>query len=426
MGDTIHCDLMVIGAGTAGMAAAGFAARHGLTTVGAGAAGEIIYASGCIDVLGVHPTDPPRPWADPWAGIEALRADQPDHPYAKIPIAAVKAAVTDFVSELTAAGLPYRIEDDRNTWVLTPAGTRRPTYAVPASLWAGAEALDRGAPCLIVGIEGLKRFSAEGIAAVSGPSLRAARIRLPDFQGEVYAEPLARFLETDPGRSVLAEAVRPHLGEAEAVGFPAVLGVGRVAAVTADLSDRLGRPVFEIPTLPPSVTGLRLREALFRMAPQWGVRPLYPLMIEPRPRVTANGGFDLTADGGLRGPIRIRAKAVILATGRFVGGGLRADRGRIREPLFDLPVRAPDARSDWHRIDFFDSRGHPVNRGGLTVDATFRPVDETGRPVYDRLFAAGAILAHGDWTRTKCGSGMAIATAWAAVSAAAERISGGG
>ena len=40
-----------------------------------------------------------------------------------------------------------------------------------------------------------------------------------------------------------------------------------------------------------------------------------------------------------------------------------------------------------------------------------------GKPVFDNLFAAGSILAHQDWMRMKCGSGLAMATAYAAVDA---------
>jgi len=39
----------------------------------------------------------------------------------------------------------------------------------------------------------------------------------------------------------------------------------------------------------------------------------------------------------------------------------------------------------------------------------------SGRPAFKLLFAAGSILAHQDWMRMKCGSGLALATGFAAV-----------
>ncbi|MEN8781166.1 MAG: FAD-binding protein, partial [Desulfobacterales bacterium] len=67
--ETIHCQLLVIGAGMAGMAAALFAANRNISTVQVGIPGEILYASGLIDLLGVHPIEKRRLWRNPWSAI---------------------------------------------------------------------------------------------------------------------------------------------------------------------------------------------------------------------------------------------------------------------------------------------------------------------------------------------------------------------
>jgi glycerol-3-phosphate dehydrogenase subunit B len=69
------------------------------------------------------------------------------------------------------------------------------------------------------------------------------------------------------------------------------------------------------------------------------------------------------------------------------------------------------------RIPGSDPRGHPINRAGLETDAFFRPLDRSGDPAYRNLFAVGSILAHQDWMRMKCGSGLAVSTAFKAVNA---------
>jgi glycerol-3-phosphate dehydrogenase subunit B len=111
----------------------------------------------------------------------------------------------------------------------------------------------------------------------------------------------------------------------------------------------------------------------------------------------------------------VQSRGVVLASGRFIGGGLHADRKRIRETIFDLPVCQPTDRTKWHRRDFLDPRGHPINEAGLETDDDFRPLNGSGRPAFKTLFAAGSILAHQDWIRTKCGAGLAIATAYGAI-----------
>ncbi len=121
-------------------------------------------------------------------------------------------------------------------------------------------------------------------------------------------------------------------------------------------------------------------------------------------------------------PATLRARAVILATGRFMGHGLEASRRRVREPLLDLYVAQPATRSDWHRADPFDARGHALNQAGLEVDDGFRACDARGAVVHPRLFAVGTILAHQDWARMKCGAGLAVGTSAAAVARLTDEL----
>jgi glycerol-3-phosphate dehydrogenase subunit B len=119
---------------------------------------------------------------------------------------------------------------------------------------------------------------------------------------------------------------------------------------------------------------------------------------------------------------RITARSAIMCSGRFFGKGLHADRHGIRETIFDLPVVQPKDRAAWHHKDLLHLEGHPINRAGVAVDGQFHPVDSNGQMLYPNLFAAGSILAHQDWKRQKCGSGLAIATAYGAVQACARML----
>ena len=230
---------------------------------------------------------------------------------------------------------------------------------------------------------------------------------------------MARDMEFPGNLKKLADEIRPHLENAEMVGLPAVLGMNRSHEMVEELSRELDRPVFEIPTMPLSVPGLRLDEAFIRGLTARGVQFLMPGRVV---RWERQNGAGFLLDFEYKDQKEsIRAQGVILAAGRFWARGLRADRDKIREPVFDLPVFQPGERKNWHRKEFFDLRGHPANRAGIEVDNLFRPLNEKGDPALDNLFCCGSILAHQDWMRSKSGSGLAISTAWAAVDAFASR-----
>ncbi|MGD8992369.1 MAG: glycerol-3-phosphate dehydrogenase subunit GlpB [Desulfobacterales bacterium] len=416
--EPIKCDVCVIGSGLAGMAAALFAAARGLRVAQTGHTGEIIFASGLLDVLGVHPVSEKRLWSDPWAAIDALVRDNPHHPYARLKKADIKAAFDEILTFLEETGLTYHRIVDRNTGVLTSLGTIKSTYAVPHTMWQGASALKEKLACTILDIRGLKGFSARQIAAAcknEWPDLRSEQISFPDCDhlNEVYAEHMANALLLPLNREKFAKVVSPLVKKSKILGLPAILGLYRTHEVIAELEALIGVPVFEIPTIPPSVPGLRLKEAFERGLRTKNVQ-YFSLTKALKVRQTTDKRFE-TYVGRDRVEHIVDSRGVILASGRFIGGGLFADRTHIRETIFSLPVFQPGSRHDWHHRDFFDARGHSINQAGVEIDDAFRPVDDSGRPAYEALFAAGSILAHNDWKRLKCGAGLAIATAYGAV-----------
>jgi glycerol-3-phosphate dehydrogenase subunit B len=413
-------DLCVVGTGMSGMAAALFAVNRGLTTLQVGCTGEIIFASGLLDLMGVYPAEKKKSWRDPWAGIQAVVRDMPDHPYARIAPEDIRTAFEEFLFFANNAGVSYRRHLRRNSEVITSLGTIKRTYGVPLTMWPGIEALKNRNSCLIVDIRGLKGFSARQIAQTlkqRWPGIRSARIEFPKSEAfsEVYPERLARALESSQNRARLAETLQPHLNDVQIVGLPAILGITKSAEVMSDLERQIGIPVFEIPAMPPSVPGLRLKEAFEQQLPTQGVK-LFSQKKVTRIRPAGSAGFVIEI-GATEPEHTLRSRGVILATGRFIGQGLHADRTGIKETLLNLQVYQPANRSQWHCKDFLDPSGHPINRAGLEIDDDFRPLDSSGHPAFPALFAAGSILAHQDWMRMKCGSGLAIASAFAAVKA---------
>jgi glycerol-3-phosphate dehydrogenase subunit B len=417
---SIDCELTVIGTGMAGNAAALFAVNRGLSTVQVGCTGEIVFASGFLDLFGVHPLEEKRIWQNPWAGIDAVVKAIPNHPYARVKTEEIRKAFKEFLFFTEKAGIPYVRRMERNCKVLSPVGTVKHTYCVPKSMWNQVKALEEKHPCLLIDFRGLQGFSARQIAAIwqnKWPGLRTARLSFPDTDHleEVFAEYMAQSLELSQNREKLAQEIIPHIKEARVVGMPAIFGINRTAEVTKHLEELIGIPLFEIPNMPPSVPGLRLKGAFETYLQQKGVW----LLLQQKVLDVHKGKNEdfILSIGQHRSDQVVKSKGIILATGRFLGKGLSADRKHIRETIFDLPVCQPENRKKWYRKDYMDIRGHPVNRAGLEIDDYFRPLGRTGGCAFETLFAAGSILAHQDWKRMKCGSGLSIATGYAAVRA---------
>ena len=406
--------LAVIGSGLAGFAASIFALDRGLSTAQVGNTGAIAYTTGYLDLLGV---DAGRMLESPWDGLADLRRHSPEHPLARIPDDHIRSAFRRFTDALSEMGIGYTAPGEHNLQALTPAGTTKPTLSVPLTMEAGIQARRAGSPTLIIDFIGLNGFSAREMVANLGPSwsgLSAHRLGFPDLDSgaQVYPEVMARALQVPANRERLAGRIRAVLGEAEAVGVPAILGVHRPDRVHRDLQQRLGVPLFEIPTMPPAVAGIRLRELFEQQFPARG------LVLVPQQKVSRVDLSPREITLRLRdsyGDVVIHAQAALLATGRFLSGGLSAQRDGLRETLLDLPVSQPGDRSGWHRQHYFTAAGHPVNRAGVRTDERFRPLGEDGRIVDPRLFAAGILLAGQDWVRQRCGAGVAIASAYRAV-----------
>ena len=410
-------DLLVIGAGLSGLTASIYAAQAGLSvrviTKGMSA---LHWAAGSIDLLGYlpHDTHKDTPVDMPLSALEQLPAS---HPLRQVETNALRQTLADLQSWLDAAELPYAGgEDDANLWLPSAVGARRPTYLAP--LAQAAARLDHDAPLLIVGFDRLRDFYPALLADNLKRQGHAARARLLPLslltdRHDANNVHLAAAFEEDRRAEAITDALRPHIMAGERVAFPAILGLTRHREVVAKLASALNAPIAEIPTLPPSVTGIRLHQALVHTLAKHGGR------VESN---MAAIDFDATAksinwvaSAASARPLRHRARAYLLATGGILGGGFNSDpSGRSWETVFNLPLTLPTDRGAWFRPEFLDAAGHPVFQGGVQVNAAWQPVDAQGEVIYTNLWAAGNLLAHADAIRTRSHEGLALATGAAA------------
>lgn len=411
-------DTVVIGAGLAGLTAALRLAGEGQRVlVVAMGVGSTHLAPATIDVLG---------FADeavdiPVQALPRFADAHPGHPYARLPADLIAASIEWFKGRLPG----YRGGLDENVLLPTAIGVAKPSAVVPETMASGD--LRAGGRFVFVGLRGLKDFFpaylAENLGRVSGVSARAIELT-PPVEGETDVGSLgfARLFEQPAFRDLVVRDLTGRLEADERVGFPAVLGLRNAGEVWRELGTRLERPVFEVATLPPSVPGIRLFEAMTAALRQAGGRILLGSPVVGTE--TENGRVDGVVAQTAARPTTYRARSFVLASGGLAAGGIQVDSyGKIREAVFDLPLAGVPAANG--RPPFLPTylEEQPLDRVGVPVDDRLRPTDAGGRPRYENLHAAGATIAGAAPWREASGNGLSLATGFAAAGAILEGIS---
>jgi glycerol-3-phosphate dehydrogenase subunit B len=402
-------DVVVVGLGLAGLVAGLAAASRGASVLVAGKGyGTLRFRTGTIDVLGYrdgHRVESPATELPLLAGSGAphpyalARSDLPDG------LAAVRQAAM-------AVGVTLRGDLAANQLIATAAGTLRPTCLAPPSMAAEWH----GARVLVVGLEGYRDFQPELVAAVLPAAAsqhgfelvtRPVTVDLPSLhRRHLGGLELARRFEEPSVRRELAAALRSALEGTTLVALPAVVGLEGHAEAASELAELLGAALVELPTLPPSVPGLRLELALTAALREAGAR----LQVGAGVRVTTTH-VELESAGH---PLRIPVRRLVLASGGFASGGLEVLLdGSVRESVADLPVWAPNGLPLFGR-SFLEPGGHAAGLAGVPVDRRMRPVDASGAPARAGLFCAGGVLAGANRAVEKSADGICCATGWRA------------
>ena len=414
-------DLIVMGAGLSGMMAAYTAAKAGLSVrVVAKGLGSIHWSAGTIDVLGYLPGVDKASVKRPLEAIQSFPQTRPEHPYALMGDEKVAQGLATFVALSKEIGVPYggATNPGDNLLLPSPAGAARPTYLAPQAQLAGD--LSRTEPMLIVGFKGMRDFFPELIAEnlnKLGYPARAAflDISLITDQHDRNTVQLAHALDEKGKRIQLADALQKIVKPGERIGLPAILGMTHHLTLLAELEEKTAVPVFEIPTLPPSVPGVRLFTALREHIRGMGVRVEAGVEIVASETTAANGSpaqvLWVESETSAR-PWKQKAPKFLLATGGILGGGFDSNiDGRVWEKIFDLPLTVPQKRTEWFEAGFLSQTGHPVFNGGVAVNKDFQPIDSTGKPLFMNLWAAGNLLAQYDPIQERSLEGTAVTTA---------------
>ena len=414
MRPALHYDVVVLGCGVAGLTAATRLAECGAKVcVLAKGVGSTHLAPGTVDVLGYDPDVVEQP-ASALAGFVVAH---PDHPYALIGVDAIEPALEWFAGRIEQGPQPgYRYTGslERNHRLPSAIGAIRPSALVPETMVEG----DAGShsPVCVVGLRALRDFQASlcaGNLRRAGIPSRGIELDLDIGRVEVNSPALARKLDDERFRAAFAAELAMLLRPDERLALPAILGLLDPHAVWTDLKQRLGRPVFEIPTLPPSAPGIRVYNALVAALRAAGGRFILGAEVvgveREGERVTALCAHTSGRDTSFG------ARWVVVATGGFASGAIElGSNWEARERAVGLALRGVPAPGETRfSADYFAE--HPMSRVGIAVDSSLRAEDT------ENVFVAGAALPGAVPWQEGSGDGIALSTGGFVARAVLER-----
>lgn len=415
-------DSVIIGGGVAGLSCAIRCAEAGLkTAVIAAGQSALHFSSGSIDVLSRLPDG--QPVANPFSAFDELKNQSPEHPYSKLGEKTTRDALDWYQAMMEKCGVYLTAQEDgTNHLRVTPMGTFRSTWLSQQTvhqfpLKDVAKGLSSVA---LVTIDGFRDFqpklAADNLAKLpqfKDVTITTAAVELPDFETmqrnpcEFRSIDLSRVLRDETKLCAFAKSLIQHVGKADLVILPSIFGNGDGAATIKLLEGLTGFKICEIPTMPPSLLGIRLEEAM-------------------KSHFKALGGLILAGDEVKRGDFEdgelkriytkhhhdmpLVADNYLIASGSFFSRGMSAQRHAIEEPIFGLDMTDLPHRDHWYQPEFFAKQSHPFLKMGVTCNSQLQP--SINNQSISNLYCAGALLAHYDPVFEGCGSGVAISTGY--------------
>jgi len=113
-----------------------------------------------------------------------------------------------------------------------------------------------------------------------------------------------------------------------------------------------------------------------------------------------------------REPRSVAARQYILATGKFFGGGIHMGFERVHETALNLPVfiqRSDEPiihRSQISWVDRGFTEDQPWANLGIRVDSEWRPIDAQEVPIYENLRGCGSLIGGVDFSKERLGLGF--------------------
>lgn len=405
-------DTIIIGGGLSGLISGIYLSQRGQRCVIISSGQSALhFSSGSFDLLNNLPDG--TSVQKPLDAISELVKQAPTHPYAKLGETKFKELAQQAEEFFKNAGISTQGDHEENHYRVTPMGTLKPTWLTLKNLL-----ISENEKCLpiqhpgIFNITGFLDFYTRFIAdefLKMGAKCSIHSINFPALENlrknptEMRSVNIARVFDKQENIKELARILKAESGNCDSIILPAITGLNREDVVDY-LRKEINKPIYLLPTLPPSVPGIHTQQKLRSVFQQ-------------------NGGVFMLGDNVLRadikgnrisqiysfnhGDIPFVGQNFILATGSYFSQGLIASTEKIYEPIFDLDVTFTPNRTQWYNSYVFDTQ--PYQSFGIKTDSTFRCTRE-GK-IFENLYAAGAILEGFNPLKEGCGAGVSILSA---------------
>lgn len=404
-------DLAIIGSGFAGLAVAQQACQQGLNFCLVGKNfGGTQHFSGAFDLVDLDWAAPKKSKSVSRSLVEGLCdyvTAHPNHLYAQLCTDAASAAelLGGLRAFLDFFDLPCRGDGERSVSVLTAQGhCRQAAFALRTHAFADTlpEKVD-GA--VLITLKGIPDYPAELIRENLLYTFKTVRVVEYAGLSPNFSAPLSSIISClddvgamDDFTKFLSAKIKPH----ELVVLPPILGLENFLTNHEVLQGKTSCPVVEMLSVFPSVSGLRLTRILENEMLQ---RQWTRFLGTVRGYETHHQNITAVMVRSERGEQKIWARDFVLATGKYVGGGI-VHHGHFAENLFDLPlVLANDPISSHTHITQVISRKVTDIQDFMKVGVRWK--DST----FANLKVCGHALAGFDFARDSCGFGISVASA---------------
>lgn len=376
------------------------------------------FSSGSLDLLSRLPSGEAVQHIE--SGLTALCAVDTQHPYAILGKEKVFEKAQQFLQEFD---LGLCGELNQNHLRVTPLGAVIPTWLSAPSLptLAFTDLNFSYTRITILGVEGYHDFQPQLLADNLKRQVQFAHcefqttfLHIPELDHlrenaqEFRSVHITQTLEHKLAFNALVAEIKQQSEGADAVFLPACFGLENQTFFN-QLRNEVGLPLFELPTLPPSLLGIRLHKQLCHQFEKLGGLMLNgdrALRAEYEGNRVTKIFTEVKADDPLIAP------HFILASGGFFSNGLVANFDGIVEPLFHSDIleqhqfKAND-RLSWTEARF--SSPQPYQSAGVVINAQCQ-VRKCGQ-FLENLFAVGNVIGGYNGIALGCGSGVAIVTA---------------